>query len=116
MPVTVRGGDYSYEGEVVAVFRKRRGNHEVRLVVEDENGRLFIHNSNQVGPTPLPRAVMTVDLADILDAEAQSPENQGPEKLFHLDEGSQVKQEQPPAGTGEVADVARRAEEDRAKE
>jgi hypothetical protein len=45
--ITVRGGDYSYEGYIVAVFLKRRGG--VRYVVEDDNGRLFIHNAKQVG-------------------------------------------------------------------
>lgn len=45
--VHVTGGDYSYFGYLTAVFRKRRGGL-IRCVVEDENGRLFIHNSKQV--------------------------------------------------------------------
>ncbi len=36
------GGDYQYEGVVVAVFTKRSG--KVRLVVEDDRGLLFIFN------------------------------------------------------------------------
>jgi hypothetical protein len=41
-PVIVTGGDYVYQGWLVAVFSKRRGG--VRCVVEDEHGRLFIHS------------------------------------------------------------------------
>jgi len=44
--VTVHGSDYSYEGWIDAVFRKRSG--EVRCVVEDINGRLFIHNAGNI--------------------------------------------------------------------
>jgi hypothetical protein len=44
--VLVVAADYSYEGEVVTVFSKRRG--QMRCVVEDDNGRLFIHNSGQL--------------------------------------------------------------------
>jgi hypothetical protein len=46
--ITVTGGDYTYEGYIVAAFRKRRSG-DVRYVVEDDNGRLFIHNAKQVG-------------------------------------------------------------------
>lgn len=46
-PVTVRATDYVYEGWLVAVFTKRRG-PQVRAVVEDANGRLFIHNAGQL--------------------------------------------------------------------
>jgi hypothetical protein len=49
-PVTVRGGDYSYDGWLVSVFKKRKG--QWRAVVEDEGGRLFIHNASQVNPEP----------------------------------------------------------------
>lgn len=45
-PVTVRGGDYQYDGWLVSVFKKRKG--QWRCVVEDEGGRLFIHNASQV--------------------------------------------------------------------
>jgi len=45
--ITVLGNDYSYEGYIVACFKKRRGG--TRYVVEDDNGRLFIHNSRQLG-------------------------------------------------------------------
>lgn len=44
--VTVVANDYTYEGWLTVVFRKMRGN--VRCVVEDENGRLFIHNPTQI--------------------------------------------------------------------
>jgi hypothetical protein len=44
--VRVKGGDYSYRGWLVTVFRKRRG--ALRCSVEDRNGRLFIHNARQV--------------------------------------------------------------------
>lgn len=44
--VLVKAKDYSYEGWLVANFHKRSG--EQRCVVEDENGRLFIHNLNQM--------------------------------------------------------------------
>jgi hypothetical protein len=46
-PVTVTGNDYHYSGYLVSVFRKRRG--DVRYIVEDDNGRLFIHNAKQLG-------------------------------------------------------------------
>ncbi len=48
--VTVTGGDYTYEGDIVSTFIKKRGG--VRYVVEDDNGRLFIHNAKQVGLEP----------------------------------------------------------------
>ena len=44
--VTIQGGDYRYEGWIVSTFSKRSG--ETRIVVEDSNGRLFIHNPRQV--------------------------------------------------------------------
>lgn len=40
------GGDYRFEGEVVAVFHKRTG--QVRLVVEDDRGLLFIFNEKNL--------------------------------------------------------------------
>lgn len=45
-PVLVKGGDYTYDGRVVSVFYKMRG--EARCVVEDSFGRLFIHNAGQL--------------------------------------------------------------------
>src|SRR5574343_172788 len=42
------GGDYSFEGEVVSVFKKRSG--AVRLVVEDDRGLLFIFNETNLKP------------------------------------------------------------------
>jgi hypothetical protein len=49
MRVRVQGNDYAYNGEVVAMVVKCSG--AVRYVVEDENGRLFIHNGKQIGLT-----------------------------------------------------------------
>ena len=46
LKVKIKANDYSYEGWVVCTFAKRSG--AIRLVVEDENGRLFIHNPSQV--------------------------------------------------------------------
>jgi hypothetical protein len=45
--VHVTANDYSYDGWLVSIFRKRRGH--VRYVVEDEHGRLFFHNAKQLG-------------------------------------------------------------------
>lgn len=45
--VTVMGGDYNYAGDIIEVLVKKSG--EIRCVVEDDNGRLFIHNGGQVG-------------------------------------------------------------------
>lgn len=45
--VTVIASDYYYEGWLVTVFNKRRKS-QVRCVVEDDNGRLFIHNASQL--------------------------------------------------------------------
>lgn len=45
--ITVQGGDYTYQGYLVSSFFKRRGG--ARHVVEDDNGRLFIHNDKQMG-------------------------------------------------------------------
>lgn len=40
------GGDYRFEGEVVAAFCKLSG--EFRYVVEDDRGVLFIFNGRQL--------------------------------------------------------------------
>ena len=40
------GGDYTFEGEVVAVFKKRSG--AIRLAVEDDRGVVMIMNESQV--------------------------------------------------------------------
>jgi hypothetical protein len=45
--ITVVAADYSYNGKIVSVFRKT--SKAVRAVVEDDNGRLFIHNAKQLG-------------------------------------------------------------------
>jgi len=44
--VRVKANDYSYTGWLVSVFQKR--SKAVRCVVEDRNGRLFIHNPDQL--------------------------------------------------------------------
>lgn len=40
--VSKQGGDYSFDGWVVGIITKRSG--EVRYIVEDERGLLFIFN------------------------------------------------------------------------
>jgi hypothetical protein len=40
------GGDYTFEGMVVAVFNKKTGQR--RLVVEDDRGLLFIFRASQL--------------------------------------------------------------------
>jgi hypothetical protein len=45
--VCVKAKDYSYYGEVVGMVVKRSG--LIRYVVEDENGRLFIHGHEHLG-------------------------------------------------------------------
>lgn len=46
------GGDYEFEGEVVAIFRKRVRNGmaagPVRVVGEDDRGLLFIFDPNRI--------------------------------------------------------------------
>lgn len=41
-------GDYTFSGEVVAVFKKITG--AKRIVVEDKRGLLFIFNESQLSP------------------------------------------------------------------
>ncbi len=41
------GGDYRFDGFVVAIFQKKSG--EVRMVVEDDRGVLFICRPEQYG-------------------------------------------------------------------
>jgi hypothetical protein len=48
MRVCVVANDYSYDGWLTSVFRKRSG--AWRCIVEDYNGRLFIHNAGQIEP------------------------------------------------------------------
>lgn len=45
--VRVRANDYAYNGRVAVVFPKI-GSGAVRCVVEDDCGRLFIHNARQI--------------------------------------------------------------------
>jgi hypothetical protein len=51
-PVKVTGGDYVYHGWLVAFFQKRKRKGGWRCVVEDGNGRLFIHNPSQLSKWP----------------------------------------------------------------
>lgn len=44
--VRVTASDYAYEGWLSTIVRKRSG--AFRAVVEDDNGRLFIHNAGQL--------------------------------------------------------------------
>lgn len=44
--VIVKANDYSYRGFLVVTFEKTSG--ATRCVVEDEHGRLFIHNPSQI--------------------------------------------------------------------
>lgn len=46
--VRVTAGDYAYDGWLIMCGQKRGG--AWRCVVEDANGRLFIHNAGQLGP------------------------------------------------------------------
>ena len=46
LPVRVVASDYQYDGWIVIGFAKRNG--KIRAVVEDPNGRLFIHNAGQL--------------------------------------------------------------------
>ena len=45
--VTVTGNDYIYQGWLAGLAIKRSG--AIRYVVEDDCGRLFIHNASQLG-------------------------------------------------------------------
>lgn len=47
--VAKEGGDYRFDGIVVAIFDKLHGG--VRVVVEDERGLLFIFNPKQLRVT-----------------------------------------------------------------
>lgn len=45
--VRVTAGDYSYDGYIASVFLKVKSG-AARCVVEDDNGRLFIHSPAQL--------------------------------------------------------------------
>lgn len=45
-PVRVTANDYAYDGWLVSLFQKRSG--QWRGIVEDADGRLFIHNAGQL--------------------------------------------------------------------
>ena len=44
------GGDYAFEGTIQAIFHKRSG--QTRIVVENDDGLLFIMNATQVEFVP----------------------------------------------------------------
>ena len=46
--VKKEGGDYTFEGVLIAIIRKRSG--AFRYVVEDDRGLLFIFNLAQLEP------------------------------------------------------------------
>ena len=46
--ITVTGGDYQYDGQLLCSFPKEQGG-AVRYIVRDANNRLFIHNAQQCG-------------------------------------------------------------------
>ncbi len=53
--VQVIANDYTYSGYLACALRKRKG--AIRFVIEDSEGRLFIHNALQCGfdePDPIP--------------------------------------------------------------
>jgi hypothetical protein len=49
-PVEKLGGDYRFRGVVVSRFRKLSG--QVRYVVEDDRGVLFIFSGQNLRPAP----------------------------------------------------------------
>jgi len=51
--VFVKASDYQYFGWIVCAGKKRSG--KVRVVVEDDNGRWFIHNPSQLTNMENPR-------------------------------------------------------------
>jgi hypothetical protein len=48
--VRVKANDYSYDGWLVGGAIKR--SHALRALVEDEHGRLFVHNAGQLTVLP----------------------------------------------------------------
>jgi hypothetical protein len=46
-PVTVIASDYRYDGWLIMLGYKRRS-RALRCAVEDEYGRIFIHNASQI--------------------------------------------------------------------
>jgi hypothetical protein len=48
-PITVTGGDYTYQGQLLCSFPKDEENNAIRYIVRDQNRRLFIHNAQQCG-------------------------------------------------------------------
>lgn len=48
-PITVTGGDYNYEGQLLLSFPKDDEGGAIRYIVRDQNRRLFIHNAQQCG-------------------------------------------------------------------
>lgn len=60
LPVWVTAGDYAYQGWLVSLVLKRikpgQTERALRAVVEDEHGRLFIHNARQLEQRKEPNA------------------------------------------------------------
>lgn len=51
--VCKQGGDYRYDGIVVAAFSKAKNPNEIRYVVEDDKGTLHIFNDKNLQSRPL---------------------------------------------------------------
>lgn len=67
------GGDYRFEGVVVAAFYKRDNLH-VRYVVENDDGVLFIFNGSQLHLVDRPSPPVSTfpakpRLADVIDVD-----------------------------------------------
>lgn len=73
------GGDYTFEGVVVAMFNKRGG--EVRYVIEDDRGILLIMNPRQiikVDPTEMDYAAVERRIVAQTNPDwAERPQDQG---------------------------------------
>lgn len=73
------GGDYTFEGVVVAMFNKLGG--EVRYVIEDDRGILLIMNPRQivkVGPTEMDYAAVERRIVAQANPDwAERPSGQG---------------------------------------
>ncbi|MGO7560505.1 dATP/dGTP pyrophosphohydrolase domain-containing protein [Rhizobium johnstonii] len=70
-PCRVTGGDYEYEGRLLFSFPKDIGG-PIRYVVMDQNRRLFIHNSVQVGIEEQPLALDEAFFADFMAWNSQT--------------------------------------------
>jgi hypothetical protein len=64
--VRVQGSDYAYAGELVGMAIKKSG--AIRYIVEDHNGRLFVHNGKQLGLEEITIKDGYLRLSGMLDA------------------------------------------------